>query len=517
MLVGKYMKKSLRQFKVSITIFLCFSFLIFGIMPFSSMKVNATTVSSNTPAFSSLIPHDPIYITSDLDFVFFPGAGVIGAPYIIEGYNITTTEDYGISIFSTVSLFVIRNCYINAKSIGISINDVTDGTATVTNNTCNSNNHGIMLLNTDCNTVVGNTCDNNINGISILNSDSSTVANNTCNNNNDNGIYITNSGSSTVANNTCNYNNDNGIYITNTVSLTVANNTCNYNNNNGISIWFTEPTVNNNTCNNNARGIDIYNSDGSTIVKNTCSNNGDLSINLWDSDSCIISYNLLKESPLPGVYLYPNCVDNIIHHNNFVDTNLAGVYGASQAYDDGTTNTWYYSEILEGNYWSDWSGTGSYSIDGLAGSIDLYPLAEPVDIDTPLIVDIIQSPSIITELDTISINATVTDDSGIYNVTLHYRINGGTWTEVSMTLISGDIYSVTIGPFAANDIIEYYVTATDNSANRNEATEDNSGSYYSFTVSVVILEFQIYSSSLLSVITFLFLFCGLLVQQRRKK
>jgi len=85
-----------------------------------------------------------------------------------------------------------------------------------------------------------------------------------------------------------------------------------------------------------------------------------------------------------------------------------------------------------------------------------------------------------------------------------------------MTLISGDIYSVTIGSFAVSDTIEYYITAVDNSANHNEAIDDNSGLYYSFTVAEIVPEFQTLSL-LLPVITFLFLVFGLVVLQRRKK
>ncbi|MCK4845505.1 MAG: hypothetical protein KAS95_07515, partial [Candidatus Heimdallarchaeota archaeon] len=139
-----------------------------------------------------------------------------------------------------------------------------------------------------------------------------------------------------------------------------------------------------------------------------------------------------------------------------------------------------------------------------------------IDYIAPTINDIAHSPSTPTELDTVSINATVTDVSGIYNVTLYYRTNSGIWTEVSMTLISGDIYSVTIGTFAVSDIIEYYVSAIDNSANNNEAINDNAGLYYSFTVSEVIPEFQTLSL-LLPAIAFLFLVFGLVVLQRRKK
>ena len=138
------------------------------------------------------------------------------------------------------------------------------------------------------------------------------------------------------------------------------------------------------------------------------------------------------------------------------------------------------------------------------------------DTSGPSIISVVQSPSSPTGLDTVTVNATVTDASGLLSVTLHYRVNGGTWQTISMTLLSDDIYSVTFGPFAVGDNIEYYISAVDNSINYNLAIDANSGLYYSFTVVEVIPEFQIFSP-LLPTLTFLFLGFGLVVLQRRKK
>ncbi len=296
-------------------------------------------------------------------------------------------------------------------------------------------------------------------------------------------------------------------------STTVINNTCNNNGDCIVLLSSESATVVNNTCSNSSFGIKISSSGSATVVNNTCNNNL-YGIWLWDSDSCNITYNLLQENVEHGVNLDSDSDNNLIHHNTFVNNNLGGT---SQACDDGTNNYWYDTTTLEGNYWSDWSGTGSYSIDGSAGSIDLYPFGESIDIDPPLIVNIVYSPSNPSELDTIIINATVTDDSGVQSVTLYYMVNGGDWTEVSMTLITGDIYSVTIGPFVIADTIEYYVSAVDNSINNNLAIDTNSGLYYSFTVQSVIPEFQTLSLLLPTMITLLFLVSGLVVQQRRKK
>ncbi len=595
------MKKQSKQSKVSIRRFLCVSILIVGISIFSSMRINATTVSYDPSSYSSLTLHDPIYINSDSGLEVFLGTGTVEDPYVIDSYNITTTSNYGIHITDTTKFFIIRNCYVDADYDGIHINDVADGTATVINNTCNNNWNGIVLWHSGSSTVANNTCSNNNKGIYIFDSSSSTVANNTCNNNYWNGICIYESGSSTVANNTfsncglyisestvdaylsytvennwvngkklgfytnldsttiaepvygqlilvnctnvtvrdqilndtslglflysctssviinntCN-NNKQGILLSSSGSSTVANNTCSNNVDGSIHLHDSgSSTVANNTCSNNHQSILLSSSGSSTVSNNTCSNNNDWGILLDSSASCVFTYNLLQENKEHGIFLRSGSDNNLIHHNTFVDNNLGGT---SQAFDEGANNLWYDYTIQEGNYWSDWSGIGSYSIDGsVYYVIDPYPLDEPVvDVNPPLIVDIIHSPSTPTELDTVTINATVIDASGVQFVTLYYKINDESWQIISMTLVSGDIYSVTIGSFVVGDTIEYYVSAIDNSTNHNEAINDNAGLYYSFTVSVFMPEFQMLSL-LLPTLTFLFIGFGLVVLQRRKK
>ncbi len=488
--------------KRSILILLTLTLSIYA----SNINVQITAEENDyTPTLLELTPHDPIEITSDSDFEVFPGSGTAEDPYVIEGYNITTTEYNGIYITDTTKYFTVRNCYVDAEDYGIYIDDVADGTVTVINNTCNNNYRcGINLWSSGSSTVINNTCNDNLEGIYLSNSGISTVVNNTCNNN-DKGIWLNFSGISTVENNTCNNNwrgillqdsvsstvvnntftncgldilegtidahlsytvrnnwvngkilgfytnldstiiaesvygqlilvncnnvtvrdqilnnatiglslryctystiinntcNNNiigiylhysdsltvinntcsntwhGIYLSYSVSSTVVNNTCNNNNWCGIMLWDSgSSTVANNACsNNNMVGIYLDSSGSSTVINNTCSKNY-YGIYLYSSSSCVITYNLLQENEKYGIYLY-NSVNRLIHHNNFVDNNLGGT---SQAFDDGANNYWYDTATKEGNYWSDWSGAGSYSIDGSASSEDLYPLDEPTE------------------------------------------------------------------------------------------------------------------------------------------
>jgi len=58
------------------------------------------------------------------------------------------------------------------------------------------------------------------------------------------------------------------------------------------------------------------------------------------------------------------------------------VNGNCQAYDDVGGNYWYDNTTKEGNYWSNWNGSGwgtpnAYPIAGGAGACDMYPLSQP--------------------------------------------------------------------------------------------------------------------------------------------
>jgi hypothetical protein len=114
---------------------------------------------------------------------------------------------------------------------------------------------------------------------------------------------------------------------------------------------------------------------------------------------------------------------------------------------------------------------------------DLYSFSvSDSDFDLPLISDVSHSPSSPTSADSVTITATVTDASGLQSVILSYRVDDGSWTNVTMTLQSGSTYQVTIGSFAAGSNISYYVIAIDDSQNHNTATDNNSGNLYKFSV-----------------------------------
>jgi len=146
-----------------------------GLITIKQKDLNKDDARIRFPSLT-LTEHDPIIIASDSDFSIFPGAGTPEDLYIIEGFNITTISDYSIYIHDTTKYFIIRNCYVDAVERGIYLYNIADGTATITNNTCMNNDHGIYLYD----------------------SNSATLTNNTCTNNNDHGIYLYDSNSATT-------------------------------------------------------------------------------------------------------------------------------------------------------------------------------------------------------------------------------------------------------------------------------------------------------------------------------
>ena len=86
-------------------------------------------------------------------------------------------------------------------------------------------------------------------------------------------------------------------------------------------------------------------------------------------------YNFISTNTLHGMYFTNNTLGSIIAFNSFKDNNLGGT---SQAYDDGEGNVWFDEEHHMGNHWSGWIGE-DYPIDGLACSVDLYPLDENLE------------------------------------------------------------------------------------------------------------------------------------------
>ena len=202
---------------------------------------------------------------------------------------------------------------------------------------------------------------------------------------------------------------------------------------------------------------------------------------------------------------------NVVYGNIFYENNLGG---SSQGYDDGISNVWYDAINSQGNAWSDYSGTGSYSIEGIASSVDIHPTAYPPYL---IIEDVGHLPPSPTNIDVVLILATVNSSTGIDSVTLHYRINGGSWSFTFMTISTGIIYEASIGPFTVGSLIEYYESAIESSDYHRETIEDNNSLYYSFIVEIAVIPEFVMNSPLLFALGIIVTGLVVIFMRKRKK
>ena len=106
---------------------------------------------------------------------------------------------------------------------------------------------------------------------------------------------------------------------------------------------------------------------------------------------------------------------------------------------------------------------------------------DDVDTTPPAITDTTDLPDTLDATGPYTVSATVTDDVAVAAATLSYRVDGGAFTDVPMTA-AGDVYSADIPGQAAGSLVEYYVTASDTSANEATDPADAPTSVYDFHI-----------------------------------
>ena len=175
----------------------------------TELKLEVTSINKNTsksPSSSqSYVVHAPILITSDGGFSSynFSGVGTRNDPYLIEGYNITSTgtPSFGIEIRNTNAFFVINSCVIYADYIGVGLQSVSSGSSKIVGNRIISligDGGGITLNNMQNCTISDNICTNFMQGIHLNGADNCIIYDNYLYNIHDQGISIRNSDSNNI-------------------------------------------------------------------------------------------------------------------------------------------------------------------------------------------------------------------------------------------------------------------------------------------------------------------------------
>ncbi|MHA1220061.1 MAG: NosD domain-containing protein [Candidatus Heimdallarchaeaceae archaeon] len=254
---------------------------------------------------ASYVSHPSIEILSDDHFsnYSFSGVGTELSPYIIENYNITTSNNSGILIQNTSKFFKIKNCVITAISTGISIKNITANTAIIENNICYSNFFvGIYTRDAPNTLIMNNTCNYNAYyGMRILDCEYSEIISNYCKKNSQGGITVENCASIEIKKNLVIENGYSaGIVVADSNQAIIENNTCIDNALHGIELRESSAAVisknyvvNNNSC----TGIWLQNSFDVTILNNTIFSDK-TSISCKDSTNVQIQNNRLYYSGL---------------------------------------------------------------------------------------------------------------------------------------------------------------------------------------------------------------------------
>ena len=205
---------------------------IVSIQPLLLTLILILYTASMNPRATAKTEQSPIIIASDSEFTSggFPGSGTEADPYRIENLRITTNAltKNGIEIRNTNTHFVIHNCAINASYIGILVENVSLGTASIIGNVIEgiTEEGGGIVLGADGVTVTNNTCTGFIEGIHTNYADDCTITHNNFSNNTYHGISLRNSNDNYVAHNTIKGNKAHGIFIIrSSTGNTVANNT----------------------------------------------------------------------------------------------------------------------------------------------------------------------------------------------------------------------------------------------------------------------------------------------------
>ena len=169
-------------------------------------------------------------------------------------------------------------------------------------------------------------------------------------------------------------------------SAIIRNNTCQSTAMDGGGIVFDSSKnsqIVNNTCCDFMQGIHFNYVQDCLIENNTFLRNKYQGINIRYSSSNQIINNTIQDTQQFGIVIVGRTSSyNSVYHNCLINNSIAEEYDidgerfgtiTSQGYDEGVHNMWYNESLKEGNRWSDYSGSGSYSIDGPSGFMDIYP------------------------------------------------------------------------------------------------------------------------------------------------
>ncbi|MHA2097672.1 MAG: right-handed parallel beta-helix repeat-containing protein [Candidatus Kariarchaeaceae archaeon] len=322
----------------------------------------------------------------------------------------------GVALWETSHTTVSENLIYN--NTGEAIHSEGPENKIKNNQIFDNSNHGIAMGSGYNNEISGNSIfQNNANGIATWSISMSDISHNKVFNNYATGISSDGNNNNIVSNSVFD-NNDSGIDFTGSFSTihsnevfnnlmvgiglggteNVAENNQVYDNGDfGISAGGENNIIKNNTVFTNGNvGIGVWITNEHEISYNTVFDNTDQGIMIWSGSRNNVSYNLVYNNGFrrwsggiaistgwDGVVATSNIIHgNVVHENNVVGISIEGdanVVTKNDLYqntefpigDEGSNN------LIDNNFYDDWSGIGSYGIAGSANNEDVLPQYNP--------------------------------------------------------------------------------------------------------------------------------------------
>ena len=289
--------------------------------------------------------------------------------YWVDRHNLKVPAGAGAVILKYCSGITVQNLNLSENGNGISL-FYTNNSEIIGNVISDNYWRGIKIWWSNNNSIIGNHITNTpYYGIEIYDSHNNTYSHNLIKNNKC-GIYSrTTSTGDVISSNQVIGNKDAG--IDGGINATITKNYV-FSNGAGISAWSNCFIAENNVTQNTVIGL-VFRSDNLVMSNYISKNNVGLGISIGTDNT--VTLNSIVENVEWGIELigYKASINNLIFKNNFIDNSNKGtqahvkISGAANSWDDG----------VEGNYWSDHDGDGSYYID--ENNQDNHPLLEPLE------------------------------------------------------------------------------------------------------------------------------------------
>ena len=289
------------------------------------------------------------------------GIDVVLCPFVeIIGNNITDNYANGISVQGSDNATVLQNHVVENFAHGIFVE--LSNHVVIEENYIYGNGEGLLpepegpgcgvyaIWSDYCQVIDNEFFGNALTSITMEQSDFCYIANNFMNHSYDHGIRVYDAQNVTIE--------ENEIYNAYGIGGGPA---C------GIFVQQSDDSslVNNILGKNSENGITIYSSEDGEVIGNTIFDSEVYGLVMGETSGWNISHNVIYDNGGPGIYMQGPTVDNLIYYNDI------GWSGEFLVVDNGMGNYWNYSTI--GNWYSDYNGTGTYTISGTASEVDYHP------------------------------------------------------------------------------------------------------------------------------------------------